>query len=123
MSAETPEEFWYENIAKYQSIEPVDIFPQNLVVTCLSKMSNRDVAIFKGYLKNDDNIIITYPVSNHVIKNFIGVGIGDCEYTADGSVQVFDLDYPKRMTDDFMFSLLTDSYAWEILEYGDLSGY
>ena len=123
MSAETPEEFWYENIAKYQSIEPVDVFPQNLIVTYLSKMSNRDVAVFKGHLKNGDSLVITYPTINRVIRNFIGVGIGDCDYKADSSVQIYDLDYPKPMTDDFMFSLLTESHAWEILEYGDLSAY
>jgi hypothetical protein len=123
MNAETPEEFWYENLSKYQSNEAVDVFPQNLIVTYLSKMSNRDVAVFKGYLKNGDSLVITYPTINRVIRNFIGVGIGDCDYKADSSVQIYDLDYPKHMTDDFMFSLLTESHAWEIQEYGDLSSY
>ena len=123
MSAETPEEFWYEHLAKYQNNEAVDVFPQNLIVTYLSKMSNRDVAVFKGHLNNGDSLVLTYPTINRVIRNFIGVGIGDCDYKADSSVQIYDLDYPKPMTDAFMFSLLTESHAWEILEYGDLSAY
>ncbi len=40
MSAETPEEFWYENLDKYRTIEAVNAFPQNLIVKCLSKMNN-----------------------------------------------------------------------------------
>jgi len=123
MSAETPEEFWYHHLSEYQSKEAVDVFPQNLIVTCLSKMSYRDVVVFKGYLNNGDSLVLTYPSTNRVITNFLGVGIGDCDIKADSSIQIYDLDYPHRMTDAFMFSLLTESHAWEIQEYGDLSSY
>jgi hypothetical protein len=58
-----------------------------------------------------------------MVKNFIGIGIGDCEYVADTSVQVYELDYKLPMTDEFVQDLLINSHAWEILEYGDLSGY
>ena len=38
MSAETPEEFWYENLAKYRHPpEPQQIFPSNVVVEQLTK--------------------------------------------------------------------------------------
>ena len=123
MSAETPEEFWYDNLAKYHNIDPVDVFPQNVTVILLSKMSNNDVAVFKGYLKNGDSIAITYPCSNQLLKNFVGIGIGDCDYKAENRVQVFDLDYNMPMDDYFLFSLLVDSHAWEIKEYVDLSAY
>ena len=123
MSAETPEEFWYENLHKYHNSELVAIFPQNIAVTHLMKMVNKSVAVFKGYLKNGDSLILTYPTSNHAIKNFVGIGIGDCDHKADTSVQVYDLDYNLPMNDDFLFSLLVERHAWEILEYGDLSVY
>ena len=123
MSAETPEEFWYENLDKYRTIEAVNAFPQNLIVKCLSKMSARDVIVFKGYLNNQDTLIITYPAHNSMVKNFIGIGIGDCDYKADSSVQVYELDYNLPLTDDFVFDLLTNSHAWEINDYCDLSGY
>jgi len=123
MSAETPEEFWYENLSKYHNIESVNAFPQNVTVTTLVKMTNKDVVILKGELKNGHNLVITYPAHNNIIKNFIGIGIGDCEYAADTSIQVYELDYTLPMTDDFVQDLLINSHAWEILEYGDLSGY
>jgi len=123
MSAETPLEFWYENLNKYHDIEAINAFPQNVTVTSLVKMTNRDVVVLKGHLKNGQNLVVTYPVHNQMVKNFIGVGIGDCEYEADTSVQVYELDYPLPMTDGFVQDLLTNSHAWEILDYGDLSVY
>jgi len=45
------------------------------------------------------------------------------EYLADTNVQVYELDYSECMTDEFVFSLLTDSHGWDIKDYGDLSGY
>tara|TARA_Y100000310_G_scaffold172915_1_gene173018 strand:- start:1955 stop:2326 length:372 start_codon:yes stop_codon:yes gene_type:complete len=123
MSAETPEEFWYENLSKYHSVEALNAFPQNVTVTSLVKMTKTDVVILKGYLKNGQNLVITYPAHNNMVKNFIGIGIGDCEYDADTSVQVYELDYNLPMTDEFVQDLLVNSHAWEILEYGDLSVY
>ena len=123
MTAETPEEFWYENLNKYHSLEAVNVFPQNVTVTSLVKMTNRDVVVLKGYLKNEQNLVITYPAHNHMVKNFIGIGIGDCEYEAETSVQVYELDYNQPMSEEFVFDLLTKSHAWEILDYGDLSVY
>jgi hypothetical protein len=123
MSAETPEEFWYENLSKYHSSEAVNAFPQNLIVTSLVKMSQKDVVVLKGHLKNGYNLIITYPSHNNMVKNFIGIGIGDCEYTAETSVKVYELDYNLPITDNFLQGLLVNSHAWEILEYWDLSGY
>ena len=123
MSAETPEEFWYENLSKYHSSEAINAFPQNLIVTSLVKMSQKDVVVLKGYLKNDQDLILTYPAHNHMVRNFIGVGIGDCEYTAETSVQVYELDYTLPMTEEFVLDLLTNSHAWEIKEYWDLSIY
>ena len=123
MSAETPEEFWYENLSKYHSVEALNAFPQNVTVTSLVKMINSDVVILKGYLKNEQNLVITYPSHNHMVRNFIGIGIGDCEYEAETSVQVYELDYNLPMNEEFVFDLLTKSHAWEILEYGDLSVY
>ena len=123
MSAETPEEFWYENLSKYHSSEAINAFPQNLIVTSLVKMSQKDVVVLKGHLKNDQDLILTYPAHNHMVRNFIGVGIGDCEYTAETSVQVYELDYTLPMTEEFVLDLLTNSHAWEIEEYWDLSIY
>jgi hypothetical protein len=123
MSAETPEEFWYENLSKYHSSEAINAFPQNLIVTSLVKMSQKDVVVLKGHLKNDQDLILTYPAHNHMVRNFIGVGIGDCEYTAETSVQVYELDYNLPMTEEFVLDLLTTSHAWEIKEYWDLSIY
>ncbi len=123
MSAEPSAEFWYENLNKYHNIEALNAFPQNVTVTSLVKMTKTDVVVLKGHLKNGQNLVITYPAHNNMVKNFIGVGIGDCEYEADTSVQVYELDYNLPMTDEFVQDLLINSYAWEILEYGDLSVY
>ena len=62
--SQTPEEFWYNNLAKYQQRDDSVAFPQNLSVPCLMKVSNKDVAIYKGQLKNGDTLVITYPTSN-----------------------------------------------------------
>lgn len=121
--SQTPEEFWYNNLAKYQQRDNGQIFPQNLSVPTLMKISNKEVAVFKGHLNNGDFLIITYPTSNHMIKNFIGIGISSREYSADTSVQVYELDYNEPMTDEFVFNLLTESHGWDIKDYGDLSGY
>ena len=121
--SETPEDFWYNNLKKYQEREPTNNFPQNLIVTSLVKVSNREIAIFKGELKRGDLLLITYPTSNHPIKNFIGVGIADCEYLLDNNIQVYELDYKDPMTDNFMFDLLVKSHGWVIKDYGDLSFY
>jgi len=123
MMAETPDEFWYENLSKYHSVEAIHAFPQNVVVTQLTKMSNRDVIILKGHLKNGQNLVLTYPSHNKMVKNFIGIGMGDCEMEAESSVQVYELDYNLPMSDEFVQDLLTTSHAWEILDYGDLSVY
>tara|TARA_Y100000310_G_C20645362_1_gene796263 strand:- start:1059 stop:1442 length:384 start_codon:yes stop_codon:yes gene_type:complete len=120
---ETPEEFWYNNLAKYQQREPTIGFPQSLSVPCLMKVSHREIAVLKGQLNNGDSLTITYPTSNHAVKNFIGIGISDCEYLADTNVQVYELDYNEPMTDEFVLSLLEDSHGWDIKDYGDLSGY
>ena len=120
--SETPEDFWYNNLRKYQQRQP-DNFPQNLIVTSLVKVSNREIAIFKGELKRGDLLLITYPTSNHAVKNFIGVGIADCEYLLDNNIQVYELDYKDPMTDNFMFDLLVKSHGWVIKDYGDLSIY
>ena len=121
-SSETPEDFWYNNLRKYQQRQP-DNFPQNLIVTSLVKVSNREIAIFKRELKRGDLLLITYPTSNHAVKNFIGVGIADCEYLLDNNIQVYELDYKDPMTDNFMFDLLVKSHGWVIKDYGDLSIY
>ena len=121
--SETPEDFWYNNLKKYQEREPTNNFPQKLIVTSLVKVSNREIAIFKGELKRGDLLLITYPTSNHAVKNFIGVGIADCEYLLDNNIQVFELDYKDPMTDNFMFDLLVKSHGWVIKDYGDLSIY
>ena len=129
MSAETPEEFWYQNIAKYSSPpEPQQIFPSNVVVEQLTKTKKTEICVFEGYLKNGDSIILTYPRNASldgtlVVKNFIGMGLGECDYHAQTHVVVYDLDYNKPMTDEFFLSLLQDSYGWEIKDYGDLSIY
>ena len=123
MTAETPEEFWYENLSKYRDIETVNPFPQNIVVTSLVRMSQKDVVILKGHLKCGQSLVLTYPVHNGMVRNFIGVGIGYCDYKADTSVEVYELDYNLPMTDEFVIDLLTKSHAWEIHEYWDLSGY
>ena len=120
--SETPEDFWYNNLRKYQQRQP-DNFPQNLIVTSLVKVSNREIAIFKGELRRGDLLLITYPTSNHAVKNFIGIGIADCEYSLDSNIQVYELDYKNPMTDDFIFDLLVKSHGWVIKDYGDLSVY
>ena len=123
-SGDTPEEFWHNNLAKYHNTsKDIRGFPQDLIVTCLMKMSHRDIAIYKGHLENDDFLIITYPTSNHAVRNFIGIGINEREYLADTNVQVYELDYNQPMTDDFVFNLLTKSHKWTIQDFGDLSGY
>ena len=122
-SSETPEDFWYNNIKKYQQQEPDTNFPQNLTVTSLVKVSNREIAIFRGELRRGDLLLITYPTSNHAIKNFIGIGIADCEYLLDSNIQMYELDYKNPMTDDFIFDLLVKSHGWVIKDYGDLSVY
>ena len=128
-SGDTPEEFWYNKLAKYHDTseasesEAVHGFPQDLIVTSLMKMAHRDVAVYKGYLDSGDSLIITYPTSNHAVRNFIGIGIADCDYTEDTSVQVYELDYNQPMTDEFVFDLLVKSHGWTIKDYGDLSGY
>ena len=121
--SETPEDFWYNNLKKYQQREPTNNFPQNLIVTSLIKMSKNEIAIFRGNFKNGQLLLLTYPTSNHAIKNFIGVSIADCEYELDKNVQVYELDYSNPMNDDFMFDLLVKSHGWAIKDYGDLSGY
>ena len=121
--SQTPEEFWYKNLAKYQQKDNGQAFPQNLSVPSLMKTVNREVAVFKGQLNNGDFLIITYPTSNHMVKNFIGIGMDEREYLAETCVQVYELDYNKPMTDEFVLSLLTDSHGWDIKDYGDLSGY
>ena len=129
MSAETPEEFWYQNIAKYSNPpEPQQIFPSNVVVEQLTKTKKTEICVFEGYLKNGDSIILTYPRNASldgtlVIKNFIGMGVGESEFQAEHNVTVFNLDYNKPMDDDFFLSLLQNSYGWEIKDYGDLSVY
>ena len=77
-------------------------------------MTNRDVVVLKWHLKNGQNLVVTYPVHNNMVKNFKGIGIGDCEYQAETSVQVYELDYPLPMTDGFVHDLLIKSHAWEI---------
>ena len=46
-SSQTPEDFWYNNLRKYQQREPENNFPQNLIVTSLVKVSNREIAVLK----------------------------------------------------------------------------
>ena len=116
-------DFWDNNLKKYQQKEANRSFPENLIVVSLMKMSHKHIVIYKGHLENDDFLIITYPSSNHVVNNFIGIGINEREYLADTNVQNYQLDYNKPMTDDFVFDLLTNSHGWDIKEYGDLSGY
>jgi len=120
---DTPAEFWYNNLAKYQNTEARTVFPQNLSVPCLTKITHKEVAVFKGQLNNGDCLTITYPTSNHVVRNFIGIGINEREVLADTNVQVYELDYDQPMTDEFVLSLLEDSHGWDIKDYGDLSGY
>ena len=122
-SSQDPGDFWDNNLKKYQQREADKDFPQNLIVTSLMKITCRDVVIYKGHLENDDFLIITYPSSNHVVGNFIGIGINEREYLADTNVQTYQLDYNQPMTDDFVFNLLTESHGWVIKDYGDLSGY
>lgn len=126
MSAETPEEFWHENIKKYQKVEdnkPIFNFPAKLTITQLIKLANNDVAVFRGSLKNGDLILLSYPTNNKTVKNFIGVSIADREYLLDQNTQVFPLDYTDNMNDDILFDLLVNSYGWCIKDYGDLSVY
>jgi len=127
--SETPEEFWYKNIAKYSNtIDSDSIFPSNVVLSTLVKTRCTDICLFKGHLKNGDNMILTYPRNasidgSLVIKNFIGVGVGQCEYVSESNVNIYPLDYNKPMDDVFFFDLLEKSYGWEIKDYGDLSIY
>ena len=52
MSAETPEEFWYQNLAKYHSPpEPEQPFPSNVYLQQLVKTKQSEICIFKGHLK------------------------------------------------------------------------
>ena len=51
MSAETPEEFWYENLNKYHNIEAIHAFPQNVTVTSLVKMTSTGVVVLNVPLK------------------------------------------------------------------------
>lgn len=122
-SGETPEEFWFRNLEKYRHRETAIDFPQNITVACCTKLSHQHIVLYKGYLDNGDSLILTYPAFNNSVKNFIGIGIADCDYGADTNVQVYELDYDQPMTDDFVFNLLTQSHGWDIKEYGDLSGY
>ena len=129
MSAETPEEFWYQNLAKYHSPpEPEQPFPSNVYLQQLVKTKQSEICIFKGHLKNGDTMFLTYPRNGSidgtlVIKNFIGIGVGESEFEAEHNVTVFNLDYNKPMDDNFFLSLLQNSYGWEIKDYGDLSIY
>ena len=122
-SSETPEDFWYNNLKKYQQRKSDNNFPQNLIVTSLVKIRHGEIAVLKGELKRGDLLLITYPTSNHAVKNFIGIGIADREYLLDSNIQVYELDYKKPMTDDFIFDLLVKSHGWVIKDYGDLSVY
>ena len=129
MMSETPEEFWYQNLAKYYQPPEHDIsFPSNVVLTSLVKIKQSEICIFKGYLKNGDHMVLTYPRNGQldgtiVVRNFIGMGVGNCEYKSETNVVVYNLDYNKPMTDDFFIDLLENSYGWEIKDYGDLSIY
>ena len=123
MGAETPEEFWLENIKQYKKEPSVITFPEKLIVTQLFKMANKDVAVFKGCLKNNNIILISYPTCNKLVKNFIAVGIAESEYRLDDNTEIYPLDFPNQMNDDFLFSLLVESYGWCIKDYGDLSQY
>jgi len=126
-SSETPEEFWYANLQKYQQRESDDTFPQNLVVTSLLKVRHKEVAVFKGHLKDGDQfgdqLLIIYPTLGGVVKNFIGIAIADREYSLDNNVEIYELARKEPMDDDFMFDLLVKSHGWVIKDYGDLSGY
>ena len=121
--SQTPEEFWYNNLAKYQQRESYEGFPQNLCVVTLMKMAHREVAVYKGVLKNGYSLSIIHPTSNHAVNNFLGIGINEREILADLNVQIYELDYMLPMTVDFLFNLLTESHGWDIKDYGDLSGY
>ena len=129
MSAETPEEFWYQNLAKYHNPpDHQECFPTNVVLRELLKIKETEICVFKGHLKNGDNMVLTYPKNatmdgRLMIKNFIGIGVGECEFKSEHNVVVFNLDYNRPMDDDFFLSLLQDSYGWEIKDYGDLSMY
>ena len=108
-TGDTPEEFWFNTLKKYQPKADTIGFPQNLCVVSFMKISNNDIAVYRGYLKNGDTIVVTHPTSNHAVNNFIGIGINEREYSADTNVQVYELDYDQPMTDDFVFDLLTKS--------------
>jgi len=122
-AGDTPEQFWYYNLKKYRHEGPAIGFPENITVASLMKMSHQHIVLYKGHLDNGDSLVITYPALNNAVKNFIGIGIADCDYRADTNVQVYELDYNQPMTDDFVLNLLTQSHGWDIKEYGDLSGY
>ena len=119
-SSETPEDFWYNNLRKYQQREPDNNFPQNLIVTSLVKIRHGEIAVLKGELKRGDLLLITYPTSNHAVKNFIGIGIADREYLLDSNVQVYQLDYKKPMTDNFYGNIIDATYS-ELSITGGLS--
>jgi len=120
---DTPGEFWYNNLRKYRHQEVAIGFPQKLIVESLMKMSHKDIVIYRGHLDTGELLIVTFPSSNHAVKNFIAVGTADCEYLVDAHVEVYELDHNKPMTDEFVFDLLVKSHGWTIKDYGDLSGY
>ncbi len=122
-TGDTPEEFWLNTLKKYQPKADTIGFPQNLCVASFMKISNKEIAVYKGCLKNGDTIVVTHPTSNHAVNNFIGIGINEREVLAELNVQVYELDYNQPMTDEFVFNLLTESHGWDIKDYGDLSGY
>ena len=122
-AGDTPEEFWYNNLKKYQHKEVTIDFPQNLNVESLMKMSHKDIVVYRGHLDTGELLIVTYPASNRAVQNFIAIGIAECEYLVDNNVQVYGLDHNEPMTDDFVFDLLVKSHGWFIKDYGDLSGY
>ena len=127
--SETPEEFWYKNLAKYSTPAECDQgFPTNVYITSLYKIKCSEIVFFKGHFKNGDSLTITYPRNTMfdgtlMIKNFIGIGIGESELEAELHVTVFPLNYEEPMDDSFLFDLLENSYGWEIKDYGDLSIY
>ena len=122
-AGDTPEEFWYHNLRKYRHQEVAIGFPQKLIVESLMKISHKDIVVYRGHLDTGELLIVTFPSSNRAVKNFIAVGTADCEYLVDANVEVYELDYNKPMTDEFVFDLLVKSHGWTIKDYGDLSGY
>ena len=55
-TGDTPEEFWFNTLKKYQPKADTIGFPQNLCVVSFMKISNNDIAVYRGYLKNGDTI-------------------------------------------------------------------